>query len=84
MPECRHAWVAGLCSIQTDLGLALSAETNFDLPTKARIAVKLPRMPRRRFPVTRTEYGARMRAVNLPSTDIGQSQAPVSAFNFGV
>jgi hypothetical protein len=41
MPECRHAWVAGLCSIQTDFGLALStAEKNPDLPTKAPIAVK--------------------------------------------
>ncbi len=36
-----RAWVAGLCSIQTGFGLALSpAETNPDLPTKAPIADK--------------------------------------------
>jgi len=41
MPECWHAWVAGLCSFQTDFGPALSpAEMNPDLPTKAPIAVK--------------------------------------------
>src|SRR5271165_1744389 len=45
--------------------------------------VRLRWCPAGAFHVARAELGARMRAVNLPSTDIGQSHAPVSAFNFG-
>jgi len=37
MPECRQAWIAGLCSIQTDFGLALSQPK----PPRSAIAVKV-------------------------------------------